>query len=216
MTKTAAESCRQQSDGYHRQFPDCPTMTSTELAGMMNQRSSEIYYKTEGGSPVHLIDVRSAPEMGVSIIPGSVSLLNFEKVVAPNLSGDAIVVCYCTVGYRSGIECRRLKEKYGLEKRVRNLDGIVAYTHAVHEASRGEDSGGCSPHLVNGITGETCNKVHVFGPQWDCASESYRTIKFSFVTLVTHYVQVGVHAMIRTSQHVAYIMLRAFNFTRQI
>jgi len=38
-----------------------------------------------------------------------------------------VVVTYCTIGYRSGLEAQRLRDQYNLN--VRNLDGIVSYTH---------------------------------------------------------------------------------------
>ena len=211
MTKTAAEACRQQSEGYHRHFPDCPTMTSTQLASWMDRcpSSSEVRYKTEDGAPVHLVDVRTSPERRVSVIPGSVPLRHFEATVAPALSEDATIVCYCTVGYRSGMACRRLRETHGLSSgRVRNLDGVVAYTHAVREASGADRDGTRVPHLVDGRTGEACHRVHVFGPQWDFAAEGFRTIKFSFA-------QVCLRGAMQAGRDLAFCIVRAFNFTRK-
>lgn len=161
-------------------------------------RSSEgdVSYTTNEGSPVHLVDVRSDPERDVSVIPGSISLSEFEEMVAPNISDDALVVCYCTIGFRSGLEARRLNERYKLTGRVRNLDGIIAYTHAQQSDS--------SLHLVNGTTGEFSDRVHIFGSRWDCADKSYTATPFSLSNQAKKGAQIGLRATVLMGQHALY------------
>ena len=100
---------------------------------------------------------------------------------------DEIIVTYCTIGYRSGLEARRLKTKYNLN--VMNLDGIVSYTHAaaLHQESfshlpagantSSEEGTGAGPvaaamgeenllhnkYLIDPKTNKATKRVHVFG-----------------------------------------------------
>lgn len=197
MPSTNAEKCWKKHNFYQRLFPDCASIASTELAAMMSRSSEgDVSYTTNEGSPVHLVDVRSDPERDVSVIPGSISLAEFEEMVAPNISDDALVVCYCTIGFRSGLEARRLNERYKLTGRVRNLDGIIAYTHAQQSDS--------SLHLVNGTTGEFSDRVHIFGSRWDCADKSYTATPFSLSNQAKKGAQIGLRATVLMGQHALY------------
>lgn len=155
--------------------------------------------------PIVLVDARSAPERNVSIIPGAVSTCEFEQDIVKTLPPDATVVVYCTIGYRSGITARRLGEKYGLEGRIRNLDGIVSYTHAVG------DSSDESIQLVNSKTGERTKVVHIFGPTWDCVHARYKTVNFDVSELVLRSCQVGLVSALRLTQHLYFGARRRCN-----
>ena len=149
--------------------------------------------------PIVLVDARSAPERHVSIIPGAISLIEFEQDIAKTLPQDATVVVYCTIGYRSGMSARLLREKHGLEgRRIRNLDGIVSYTHAVG------DSPDESLQLVNPKSGERTDVVHIFGPTWDCVHPKYRAVHFNVPELALRSCQVGLMSALRYSQHLYY------------
>ena len=188
-------------------------MTSNELAALRRIETATDnnpyeYYATDDGSPIVVVDVRSEAETLVSIIPGAISLVEFENTVT-TLPSNAVVVCYCTIGYRSGLEARRLKEKYSLEGRIRNLDGIVSYTHADPPVLVDNDDSSSNrrekPHLVNPTTGEKSDMVHIYGNTWNCVDEAYETTHFSFPVLAVRSVGVCLLSTLRYSQHMIYI-----------
>jgi len=152
-----------------------------------------------GESPsMVLVDARSAAEMEVSIIPGAVPLCEFEHDIVRTLRQSVVVVVYCTIGYRSGMEARRLGETYGLRGRVRNLDGIVSYTFAVG------DSSDESMHLVKPDTGERTSAVHTFGPTWNCVHPNFETFHFNAPELALRSAAVGLVSALRFTQHLHY------------
>ena len=51
----------------------------------------------------------------------------------PELKNGTVstIVTYCTIGYRSVLKAQKLRELYRIPSdKIRNLDGIVPYTHA--------------------------------------------------------------------------------------
>lgn len=143
-----------------------------------------------------LIDARSSAERSISIIPGAISLAEFEQNIVTTLSPDASVVVYCTIGYRSGIEARRLKEKHdGLDGRIQNLDGIVPYTHAIG------DMFDQSMQLIKPDTGERTNVVHIFGRTWNCVHSRFETVYFNAPELALRSSQAGLVSTLRFIQH---------------
>lgn len=199
LPTTTAERCRKKSSFYHRRFSDVAPMSSEELLELRGKckRANE-NDDGEAPPPLVLVDARSAPERDVSMIPGAVSLGEFEQDIFKKLPPDATVVVYCTIGYRSGVSARRLGEKHGLEGRRRNLDGIVSYTHAVG------DNPDESIQLVNSETGERTDVVHIFGRTWDCVHPNYKTSHFDVPELALRSCQVGLISALRFSQHFYY------------
>ncbi len=108
--------------------------------------------------PIVLVDVRELKERQISMIPGALSKDEFEGLRA-KYKGHKIVI-YCTIGYRSGLYAKELKDK-GVD--VYNLvGGIIAWTHAggnLHDPS-----------------GKSTHKAHVYGRKWDLLPEAYEAI----------------------------------------
>jgi sodium/bile acid cotransporter 7 len=128
--------------GYAAQFPSVPETTVAELL----ERRQDIL----------LVDAREAEEQEVSVIPGA--------VVRTALDVDALqgkrVVVYCTIGYRSGLAARELRER-GVE--ATNLKGgVLLWTHA-------------GQPLVD-PAGQRTRRVHVYGSRWDLAADGYETV----------------------------------------
>jgi len=221
-----AKRCREKNEFYQRKFRDIAPMTSNELAALQRIEATTdgnpyeycYRYATNDGSPIVVVDVRSEAERSVSIIPGAISLVEFEDTVTA-LPSNAVVVCYCTIGYRSGLEARRLKEKYSLEGRIRNLDGIVSYTHADPLALVDIDDNSSNrkekPHLVDPTTGEKSDMVHIYGNTWNCVDEAYETTHFSFPVLAVRSVGVGLLSSLRCCQHIVYIIKQCCCKTRR-
>lgn len=140
-----------------------------------------------------LVDVRGFFERRVSMLPGAISQEEFEARLKSGVQSDRLI-CYCTIGYRSGRyshEVRpsaapgrrrrcRADQRAVSQLRKQGLDaynlagGIIAWTHA----------GGCgggvagvavaAPHerlrsLVLPATGEPTKGIHVFARKWDLA-----------------------------------------------
>ena len=71
---TAKERCMLQQEKYHAIFSDIPTMTSNFWITKTAHRGR----KEEKSEEYILVDVRSKEERDVSVIPGSISLQQFE------------------------------------------------------------------------------------------------------------------------------------------
>ncbi|MCO4774326.1 MAG: rhodanese-like domain-containing protein [Deltaproteobacteria bacterium] len=125
------------------------------FAAVPEVRAEELKQRLEEGQRVVLVDVRGAEERAVSMLPGALSVEEYEAAAAP---GDAVVV-YCTIGARSGNYALELMER-GVD--VENLVGsVLAWTHVGGE-------------LVG--EGGATKRVHVYGAQWDLAANGYEAV----------------------------------------
>jgi rhodanese-related sulfurtransferase len=177
-------------------FPDVESLSSEKL--LHDTFSTEIFRTddvkahqwTIDGENALLVDVRTRPERNISMITGSIPLEEFNKNVLPklvDLSPDDVVsqpntiIFYCTIGYRSGMESRKLQNKYPFlfhqewkaenhvksethnsnkkrqpKMQVKNLDGILNFANAL-EASEAErrmnlaSSKGPNKHTTDGL-----------------------------------------------------------------
>ena len=57
-----------------------------------------------------IVDRRDQEEIDISHIPGSISDVKFDDYVKEQLEKDALIVVYCSVGYRSGEYAEELQE----------------------------------------------------------------------------------------------------------
>jgi rhodanese-related sulfurtransferase len=135
---------------YHSKFSSIDTLTSADFLIDYYTCSDTNGRKNP---TVTLVDVRTKAEQKVSMIPGAITLHEFESQLKQNPNkwqGDgALVITYCTIGYRSGLEAQRLREVYNL-RNIQHLDGIVPYTHACSAmlASGGVSLGASKSPLV--------------------------------------------------------------------
>lgn len=212
--------------GFHKKFPSVETLTSTEyLQHLQSQLRVQINLEltnqndTINNLPLYtLVDVRSKPEQQVSMIPNAITLDQFEANLnanrndkKPSPSEAHVVVTYCTIGYRSGLEAQRLRDQYNLN--VRNLDGIVGYTHActaltaIKEHSNADADADADAakvnvdadvdyNLIDPKTKEATKKVHVFGSAWDVASDDFQTLWFSKFDMALRGIGVGFKAFL--------------------
>ena len=172
------------------------------------------HWKFQGHDAL-LVDVRTSQERKVSMIAGAIDIDNFMEHVLPSLIGNEsltapriahhspqpeIIIMYCTVGFRSGMEARKLQNEYpslfqqsintnntqeetGTTKiRIGNLDGIVNFANSnVEFASNNANLFGEANHsdaniannslLVDPKTQQPTMAVHVYGAPWkNCLS----------------------------------------------
>ena len=154
---------------YQSLFSDVAGLSSRELlrdsAIATTPSSIEQWYLRK--RRVLLVDVRSESERKVSMIMGAVSLNDFKANILPSLEAKLddvhvenvddsslpkIVIPYCTIGWRSGMEARKLMQDYpnlfvswkntqndtNNDQRdtqnekilIGNLDGILAFANA--------------------------------------------------------------------------------------
>jgi sodium/bile acid cotransporter 7 len=108
---------------------------------------------------VILVDVREPEEQDVSVIPGSITQIEFENKILTTDSSDfkgKTIVAYCTIGYRSAEWATDMASK-GYE--VKNLTGgVLAWSHAKKLFSK------------NGVT---TNKVHTYSQSWNFLAKGY-------------------------------------------
>jgi rhodanese-related sulfurtransferase len=132
--------------GYRAEFPEAPELSVEELLDRLR-----------GPGEVVLVDVRTDSEREISMIPGSMSRLEYEQLRSD--LGEHTVVTYCTIGYRSGLYTEELRQQ-GWD--AYNLEGsILAWTHAGQELES---------------DGKKTRRLHVYGNRWDLAADGYETV----------------------------------------
>lgn len=107
--------------------------------------------------PAVLVDVREPHERRVSMLPGAISQQDFERHSGRYRSW--LVVPYCTIGLRSGLYTRTLRQR-GFE--ARNLAGsALAWAHA---------------GLPFEAAGKPTRRVHVYGADWNLLPQGYEAV----------------------------------------
>ncbi len=121
------------------------------------------------GTPVIFVDTRSKEEQDVSMIPGSLTIEEFESREQEFLSKNTKIMAYCTIGYRSSSYVEKLRKR-GFDD-ASNLQGsILAWTHE-----------GLPLVTKDKTTGQEIptNKVHVFtGGRWLLQADGYEPVAF--------------------------------------
>lgn len=93
------------------------------------------------------VDIRDREEQNVSMLPGAMT--ESEFLADPEKFNGCNVLCYCTIGYRSGLFVKQHGNRFPF---LRNLyGGLLLWLHA----------GGSLEH-----GGEKTCRVHVYGPRW--------------------------------------------------
>jgi sodium/bile acid cotransporter 7 len=130
---------------YRKSFPEVAGVSPAGLR-LLRERVNVV-----------LVDVRSAEERAISVIPGAVAVEDFEADL--DRYRDAAVVTYCTIGLRSGLYAQRLLRD---GTRAFNLEGsILAWVH----------EGG----TLQGPEGTT-RRVHVYGRRWNLVPDGYEAV----------------------------------------
>ena len=133
-------------ESYKKQaFPTAPDVTVATLLQWQQQDS------------LILVDVRSARERRVSMIPNAISQKEFEKNIDRYKPRKIIV--YCTIGYRSGKQVVRFRKK-GMDA-YNLIGGVLAWAHAGQKFSASD--------------GDSL-RVHVYGKEWNLAPVNYKTV----------------------------------------
>lgn len=128
------------------QFPEVPEISANELIERLEKED------------IILVDNREKSERAVSMIPGAISVREFEENIK-RYANDTVVV-YCTIGERSGHRSKKLRKQ---NINALNLKGgVLAWAHA--EGTFVDSQG------------ETTNKVHVYGSKWDLLPEDYSAV----------------------------------------
>jgi sodium/bile acid cotransporter 7 len=137
---------REMFDGFQSaSFPTVPQIEAEELK-----------QKLDSQQPVTMVDCRDAAEMKVSMIPGAISKADFEKCTDVK---DELVVCYCTIGYRSGFYVKKLLGR-GINA-VNLVGSILAWTHI-------------SGTILVDKNGDETKSLHTYGKRWGLAPKSYK------------------------------------------
>ncbi|MDA8792190.1 rhodanese-like domain-containing protein [Bacteriovoracaceae bacterium] len=107
---------------------------------------------------VIFVDVREDDEMKISMIPDAIDKQSFEKDIGRHEEKHIIV--YCTIGYRSGLYTKKLKElgydSYNL------IGGVLSWSHQLLKFI---DS-----------NGDETNQVHVYGKKWNLLHSTYQSV----------------------------------------
>ncbi len=127
---------------YRRSFRGIQEMEAKEAVRLQDQNR------------VVFVDVRDPVEQAVSMLPGALTEAEYLKV--PQRFRKKIVLCYCTIGYRSGLFVKKYGAKY---PNLYNLSGgLILWLHA----------GGTMEKDGSGTL-----RVHVYGRKWALQPEGY-------------------------------------------
>ena len=94
-----------------QEFPDVPALSA-----------EEVYRQMLAGNDIVFIDVRHPTEFAVSHLPGAQNQtdnLGFKTAIE-TASSDALIVSYCSVGYRSA----RTLARFRRDMTVRNVENV--------------------------------------------------------------------------------------------
>ncbi|GBD93419.1 hypothetical protein BMS3Abin05_01002 [bacterium BMS3Abin05] len=122
-----------------RAFPTAPDVTVEKLL------------QWEKVDSVVLLDVRSAKERRISMIPNAISQKEFEKNIEQYKQHKIIV--YCTIGYRSGKQVVKMRKR-GLDA-YNLIGGVLAWSH--------------EGQFFSASDGDSL-RVHVYGKKWNLAA----------------------------------------------
>lgn len=148
--RTALEVERRYADFRQGRFAEVPDISVAELRRQLRQERQLV-----------LVDVREPREQAVSMLPGAIGLRQFEAALAadPQHFRDTLVVPYCTIGLRSGLVARELRQR-GFQ--TRNLAGsVLAWAHA---------------GLPFEQDGRATHRVHVYEQGWNLLPPGYTAV----------------------------------------
>lgn len=133
--------------GYRAEFPDVPEYEASELIELAPVAELPIF-----------IDARTPEEQAVSMIPGAITKEAFEARKEDYRDYD--IVTYCTIGYRSGLYAKELREE-GF--RAGNLKGsVLSWAHSGGQFLDAE--------------GKPTTRVHVYGEKWNLLPDGYEPV----------------------------------------
>ncbi|MHC4992155.1 MAG: rhodanese-like domain-containing protein [Planctomycetota bacterium] len=125
--------------------------------GVPEISAKQVLERRAAGEPLLLVDVRTPEEQAVSMIPGAVTVEQLES--DPGAAEGKTIVCYCTIGGRSGRYTQELCRR-GVE--AMNMPGaVLAWSHEGGE--------------FEGPDGPT-KRVHTHGPKFDLLAEGYDAV----------------------------------------
>ncbi len=128
------------------QFPGIPEITAKDVLA-----------RQFAGEKFVLVDVRSQEERDVSMISGAITAEHFEANTG--VAEGATVVCYCTIGGRSGMYAQNLAAR-GINSM--NMPGsVLSWSHA-----------GGKFVDANGAT----NRINTHSPNLDLVAEGYKAV----------------------------------------
>lgn len=140
--KEKLETVRKMSQRFKGKFPDAVEISSSEALALFEK------------GEVLFVDVRTAKEREVSMLPDAVSRETFEK--NSGIADGKTAVAYCTIGVRSASFSQKMNRT---GTRVLSL------------------SGGVLAWLLEGGTvynaGKETKRVHVYGDGWNYLPEGY-------------------------------------------
>ncbi len=144
-------------DATKRQEIDLKYQKSRKLFSEVPEITAEQLLRRCEEEDFVIVDARSPQEQAVSMLPGAITVEQFEAD-REAYQGRAVVT-YCTIGHRSGLLAQQLHAQ-GCS--VSNLKGaILSWTHVGGELVD-----------ANGPT----KRVHVYSPKMNLIAEGYEPV----------------------------------------
>lgn len=114
---------------------------------------ASIQEKIKKGEKIIFVDVREKNEQEISTLPHAITSDEFEKRIQE--FSETTIVVYCTIGYRSGKYCEKLKniKAYNL------AGGVLAWSHAHGEFT---------------LNNKPTTEVHTYSKDWNLLHSKYK------------------------------------------
>jgi len=141
-----------------------------------------------GERPLVIVDVRSAEEIAVSSIKDSLSEAEFDQWIqdrrrrmheSGEVPEETDIIAYCTIGYRSGLFCKKWQDRLGKEeykslnlREISNLEGgIVVLSHHYQSSDN-------SPGVLQ-FRDEEEPAIHCYNiAKWGKVPSAYQAVDF--------------------------------------
>ncbi len=141
------ETLERMMDENRREFPGADEVDVAKVVELIRQERCV------------LVDVRTEAERKVSIIPGAISQAEYERTIGQHVG--KVVVCYCTIGYRSAKYAQAMKQR-GVSMSSFN-GSLIAWCQAGHKLTT--------------LDGRDTTRVHVHGPKWNLLPPEYQAVR---------------------------------------
>ncbi|MEZ6086497.1 MAG: rhodanese-like domain-containing protein [Pirellulaceae bacterium] len=124
-----------------------PTVSTSDLQRILSGNEASDYV---------VVDVRSTAEQSISMIPGAITMRQYESEFASYV--DRVLIAYCTIGGRSYLYARKMKRRGIVALNYR--DGIVGWCR--------------SGLLLEDLRGQPTPRVHPYWPIFGVPSQYER------------------------------------------
>ncbi len=145
-------------------WPQIYKMIDENFPGVPEKSVPELFKLVQKKVPLFLIDVRKSKEFRVSHIKGAKNFTSAARVQRQIPQKDALIIAYCSVGYRSAAVVTDLRRK-GFTNAFNLRGSIFEWVNSGHKVYRG-DTETTQVHPYNSKYGVLLKKKYHYNGGW--------------------------------------------------